>query len=81
MRAEALGEHQLTVESCDNREQEVRTWLQARIDAEDQKTRSAWREKIIKAMAAFKEEFKLETAEIDASIEAAFEYENLLDAA
>ena len=27
MRADALGEHQLTVESCDNREQDVRTWL------------------------------------------------------
>jgi uncharacterized protein YPO0396 len=29
-------------------------------------------------MASFKEAFKLETAEIDASLEAAFEYENLL---
>jgi transposase-like protein len=37
MRNDALGEHQLTVESCDNREQDVRTWLQARIDAEDSK--------------------------------------------
>jgi hypothetical protein len=27
MRAEALGEYQLTVESCDNREQELRAWL------------------------------------------------------
>ena len=35
-------------------------------------------EKIIKAMASFKEAFKLETAEMDASLEAAFEYENLL---
>ncbi len=77
MRGEALGEHQLTVESCDNREQDVRTWLQARIDAEDSKLKRL-AEKIIKAMASFKEAFKLETAEIDASLEAAFEYENLL---
>ncbi len=77
MCAEALGEHQLTVESCDNREQDVRTWLQARIDAEDQKLKRL-AEKIIKAMASFKDAFKLETAEIDASLEAAFEYENLL---
>ncbi|MDX1253413.1 MAG: ATP-dependent exonuclease SbcCD, C subunit-like protein [Gammaproteobacteria bacterium] len=77
MRAEALGEHQLTVESCDNREQDVRTWLQARIDAEDSKLKRL-AEKIIKAMASFKEAFKLETAEMDASLEAAFEYENLL---
>jgi len=77
MRAEALGEHQLTVESCDNREQDIRTWLQARIDAEDLKLKRM-AEKIIKAMASFKEAFKLETAEVDASLEAAFEYENLL---
>lgn len=69
--ADALGEHQLTVESCDNREQEVRTWLQARIDADDHRLRRL-RDKIIQAMMAFKEEFKLQTSEIDASIEAAF---------
>lgn len=77
LRAEALGEHQLSVESCDNREQELRSWLQARIDSEDLKLKRL-AEKIIKAMSAFKEAFKLETAEIDASLEAAFEYENLL---
>ncbi len=77
MRAEALGEHQLTVESCDNREQDVRKWLQDKIDAE-QKRLERLAEKIIKAMASFKESFKLETAEIDASLEAAFEYEKLL---
>lgn len=77
MRAEAMGEHQFSVESCDNREQDVRTWLQTRIDAEDSKLKRL-AEKIIKAMASFKEAFKLETAEMDASLEAAFEYENLL---
>ena len=77
MRAAALGEHQLTVESCDNREQDVRTWLQARIDAEDKQLKRL-AERIIKAMVSFKEAFKLETAEMDASLEAAFEYEKLL---
>ena len=77
MRVEALGEHQLTVESCDNREQELRAWLQARIDAEDHKLKRL-AEKIIKAMSSFKEEFKLETTEIDASVDAAFEYRTLL---
>lgn len=77
MRAEALGEHQLTVESCDNRQQDVRNWLQARIDAEDRKiTTLAGR--IIKDMSSFKDEFKLDTAEMDASVDAAFEYDNLL---
>jgi len=77
MRTGALGEHLLTVESCDNRQQDVRNWLQARIDAEDRKIKLL-AERIIKAMASFKEEFKLDTAEIDASLEAAFEYDNLL---
>lgn len=78
MRAQALGEHQLTVESCDNREQDLRKWLQDRIDAESKKVERL-SEKIIKAMSAFKEQFKLETAEFDASIDAAFEYQNLLE--
>jgi len=77
MRTEALGEHQLTVESCDPRQLDVRNWLQARIDGEDRKIKSL-AEKIIKAMSLFKEAFKLDTAEIDASLEAAYEYENLL---
>ncbi|MDP3438206.1 MAG: ATP-binding protein, partial [Azonexus sp.] len=77
LRAEALGEHQLSIESCDNREQDMRGWLQTRIDGEERKLRTL-AEKIIKAMSFFKDEFKLETAEIDASLAAAFEYENLL---
>ena len=77
LRAEALGEHQLSVESCDNREQDMRGWLQTRIDGEERKLRTL-AEKIIKAMSFFKDEFRLETAEIDTSLAAAFEYENLL---
>jgi uncharacterized protein YPO0396 len=77
IRNEALGEHQLSVESCDNREQELRGWLQARIDAEAKKIERL-RDAVIKAMVGFKEQFKLETAEFDASLDAAFEYENLL---
>lgn len=78
IRAQALGEHALTVESCDNREQDVRTWLQNRIDSKDKSLKDR-RDRIIQAMMAFKEQFKLETTEIDASIEAVFEYRNLLE--
>ncbi|MEI8325407.1 MAG: SbcC/MukB-like Walker B domain-containing protein, partial [Betaproteobacteria bacterium] len=76
-RAEALGAQQLTVESCDNRERELRDWLQAKLDAEDAKLKRL-RDKIIQAMVAYKEAFKLETAEVDANIEAAFEYRFML---
>ena len=72
-RIEALGEHQLTVESCDNRERELRDWLQTRITVEDGKA-SRLRDKIIRAMADYRHEFRLETSEVDDSIEAAPEY-------
>ncbi len=77
-RTEALGQHLLTVESCDNHEQQVRGWLQGRIDGTTKKL-SDLRDKIIQEMMAFKEWFKLETADFDANIDAAFEYQNLLD--
>lgn len=77
-RAQALGAHQLTVESCDNREQEVRQWLQQRIDAEDKRlTRLS--EKIINAMRGFKEAFKAETVDMDVALAALPEYERMLD--
>jgi uncharacterized protein YPO0396 len=78
MRVEALSEHQLTVEACDNREQDLRSWLQGRIDGETKKLERR-RDRIIQAMMAFKEQFKLETAEFDASLDAAFEYQKRLD--
>ena len=76
-RAEALGDHQLTVESCDNREQDVRNWLQGRIDAEDKRL-SRLTERIINAMRGFKETFKAETAEVDVSLAALPEFERLM---
>jgi uncharacterized protein YPO0396 len=78
IRAEALGEHQLSVESCDNREQDTRKWLQDKIDAENHKT-SRLVARIIEAMTSFRDAYKLETTDMDASLEAAAEYEALLD--
>ncbi|MBI3348598.1 MAG: ATP-dependent exonuclease SbcCD, C subunit-like protein [Burkholderiales bacterium] len=77
-RAEALGEHQLSVESCDNREQDLRKWLQDRIDAEDKRL-ARLAERIVNAMRGFNEEFKTETAEIDVSLAALPEYGRLVD--
>lgn len=76
-RSQSLGEHQLSVESCDNREQEVRKWLQERIDAEDKRL-ARLTERIVNAMRGFKEEFKVETVEIDVSLAALPEYGRLL---
>ena len=77
VRAQALGEHQFTVETCDNREQDVRHWLQSRLENESGKLRRL-AEKIMKAMVAFNDAFKLETSEIDASIDSAADYEKLM---
>ena len=63
MRHEAFGDQSLTVESCDNREREMRDWLQTKIDSEDKKL-SRLGEKIIRAMTEYKEEWKLETREV-----------------
>ena len=78
IRSEALGEHQLSVESCDNREREMRDWLQARIDAEDLKLKRL-RDKIIDAMRAYCTAFPLDTQEVDVAVEAADEYQAMLD--
>jgi uncharacterized protein YPO0396 len=79
LRHQSLGEHKLSVESCDHRQQEMRKWLQDRIDSQDRKI-SRLQEKIIKAMAQYKNEYKLETDEVDAAVEAAPEYRAMLTA-
>jgi uncharacterized protein YPO0396 len=77
LRSEALGEHSLTVESCDNREQDVRKWLQDHIDAEDKK-RDRLQERIINAMRGFREAYPLDTSDMDVSLDAASEYKEML---
>jgi uncharacterized protein YPO0396 len=78
LRAEALGDHHLTVESCDNRQQDLRRWLQDRID-NGERARARLVERIVKAMSAYRESFKTESAEFDASVEAAAEYGKRLE--
>jgi uncharacterized protein YPO0396 len=78
MSSEALGDHTLTVESCDGRERQMREWLQARIDSEDKRLR-ALGERIVKAMQAYRSKYPLETQEADASVEAAAEYRAMLN--
>ncbi len=77
MRAEALGEHRLTVESCDNRHNDMRDWLQKRIDAEDKRL-DRLLESIVGAMQAYKTAYPLDTQEGTASADAAGEYADML---
>ncbi|MDP3083734.1 MAG: ATP-binding protein [Rubrivivax sp.] len=76
-RAQALGEHTLSVEACDGREQDMRRWLQERLDADDKKL-ARLTEKIVRAMTEYKEAFKLDTQEVDASVAATGEYRAML---
>jgi uncharacterized protein YPO0396 len=78
MRPDALGEHRLTVESCDNRQSDMREWLQARIDA-DEKRLVRLHGGIIDAMRRYKNEWPVETSEVDVSVEAAGEYREMLE--
>lgn len=77
LRREALGERNLTVESCDNRERDMRDWLQSKIDAEEAKIKRL-AEKIIRAMSEYKSMWPLETSEVDANLAAADEYKSML---
>ena len=78
MREQALGSRLLTVDSCDNRERDMRDWLQAGIDAEDSKIKRLT-EKIIKAMTEYKKEWTLETKDVDANLAAGPEYRSMLE--
>ena len=78
MREEVPGPKTLTVESCDNRERDMRDWLQARIDAEDKKI-SRLAEKIVRAMEEYRGAYPLDAQEADASVAAVGEYRAMLD--
>jgi uncharacterized protein YPO0396 len=74
---EAQPGRELTIESCDSRQTDVRVWLQEKIDAEKKRI-DRLSEKIINAMAEFRKRFPRETSEFDANLAAAHEYEAML---
>jgi len=67
----------LTVESCDTREKDMRDWLQKEIDSHDLRLRRL-EEKIVKAMEAYRKDYPVETQELDARIDAAGEFGEML---
>ncbi|MFZ4623260.1 MAG: ATP-binding protein [Rhodoferax sp.] len=77
LQKEVLGDQIITIESCENRERDMRHWLQTTIDAGETKTRSL-AAKIIVAMGQFSSRFPLETQEVDVSVASAGDYRNLL---
>lgn len=77
LREQALGEHTLTVESCDNRERDMRDFIQARLDAETRKIERL-RDTIISAMQDYVRTWPLDAREVDVSIDAAAEFQRML---
>ncbi len=77
LRNQALVEHRLTVESCDNKEQDVRKYLQKNIESDEGKI-NRLRDRIIKAMSDYITEYPLETQEVDAAIDGAGDYRQML---
>lgn len=73
-----LGGIKLTIESCHRHEQELRRWLQEKIDNEDRKIKTLL-ESIVKAMTSYSHEYPLETQELDMSIDSAPEFATMLD--
>ena len=78
-REQAIGVGPIALEMCESKEQELRAWLQNRIDSEADKIRRA-AANIVRAMSEYKQAFPLDTQEVDSSVEAAAEYAGMLDA-
>ncbi|MBD3316232.1 MAG: ATP-dependent exonuclease SbcCD, C subunit-like protein, partial [Chitinivibrionales bacterium] len=76
---EVLGEQRLTVESTDARQQEVREWLQRKIDNEDKRIKYL-EEKIVRTMQDYRRDYPAETNEVDAAVDAGEDYRAMLQA-
>ena len=74
----ALGEHRLTVESCEGHQRTFRQYLQDQIAAAAKRI-ARLREAIVKAMQAYMTAYPAETREVDAAVEAAADYKAMLD--
>jgi len=77
LQSEALGEHQLSVESCDNKQQTMREWLQKKIDSDDSRLKHL-EERIIRAMEGYCRDFPMETQEVDARLDSGSEFKAML---
>jgi len=77
LRDQALGAHQLSVESCDNKQQALREWLQKKLESEDGKLKTL-EERIIRAMEGYKRDFPAETLDVDVQVSAGPEFKAML---
>ena len=76
-REEALNGAVLNLNTIDARQREYRDWLQARIDTEDKQIRTL-SQRIVQRMSEYRAAWPQETREVDASVESADEFRQML---
>ena len=79
MLKEALDEPVFTVESIDNRQSDMREWLQRQID-NDNATATRVGQRVVAAMTSYCAEYPIDTNEVDASLAASDEFRAMLTA-
>ena len=77
MQIEALGDRVVNLKNCDDCQHETREWIQRRIDAESKKIERTL-ERVVSAMRRFRDDYPLDTQEMDTKMEAADEYAKML---
>jgi len=77
LRDQVCAERPLTIETCGMRKQEVREIVQGRVDANEKKLRTIG-ERIVNRMQSFHHAYPIDAQEMDATVEAASEYEAML---
>jgi uncharacterized protein YPO0396 len=77
MQTEALPAIKLSIENCDKHQKDLRDWLQAKMDADSQKLKRL-NERVITQMQRYKDEYKLESRDVDASLDSAHEFAEML---
>ena len=78
LRADAIGTAAITLESCDARQREMRSWIQNRIDV-DERRRGHLGERIVSEMQKYIAAYPLETREVDATVDSAGEFAAMLE--
>ncbi|MEE9492664.1 MAG: ATP-binding protein [Gammaproteobacteria bacterium] len=73
----AEREEQLELRQCDKYEQELRGWLQQKIDALDRQIK-VLEERVVRSMSNYHRDYPAETSEVDASLGAGDEYREML---
>ena len=78
MMPQALEDRAVTIENCDACQTRMREWLQRRLDNEEDKAKRI-RDRVIRQMQAYKGRYPVETQEVDAAMEAAGAFKEMLE--